>query len=166
MDQPKPLIREKSGSKATSIVVDPALSWAILGWLGIIFLVVGGSDFALTWYPPSFGNHEWEFGTVTASFNGLPIVVMGTALVLASALQTGRRWLLVLSVVVALGMTLWILVGVVLWATNVPLALTSVPPDVLVGMKKSLSKTLVQGVTYPIAFAYLTVRSIRGFRGR
>lgn len=167
VDQPKPLMRDESKSKRTTrTVLEPARSWAVLGWVGVIMLVVGGSDFALTWYPASFGNHEWEFGTVTASFNGLPILVMATGLILASSLQTGRRWLVVLATIVAFGLALWILAGVVLWATNIPLALRSVPESVLVGMKKSLAKTLVQSVTYPIAFAYLGIRGLRGFRGR
>lgn len=166
MDEPKLVMPEKKAGKGKApLAAIPGQSWAILGWLGIVFLVVGGSDFALTWYPASFGNHEWEFGTVTASFNGLPIVVMGVALVLAAALQTGRRWLLALGTIVAVVMCLWILMGAALWATNVPLALKSVPEGVVLGMKKSLSKTLVQSATYPIAFAYLAVRGFRSFRG-
>ena len=58
-------------------------------------------------------------------------------------------------------LALWIIGGAILWATNVPLALSSVPPDVAVGMKKSIVKTLVQSGAYPIVFIYLGIRGVK-----
>jgi hypothetical protein len=75
-----------------SVPSDSSGSWAVLGWIGLAFLVVGGSDFALVWFPLNFGNPEWEFGTVTQSFNGLPILLLGLGLLVAGADQVGRRW--------------------------------------------------------------------------
>ena len=78
MSDPKLVMPEKSSSKARrALPPDPVRTWALLGWVGVAFIVVGGVDFALTWYPMNFGNREWEFGTVTASFNGLPILLLG-----------------------------------------------------------------------------------------
>lgn len=162
----KLVLPEKGSSKARSPKSGDAIrTWAILGWVGLAFLVVGGADFALTWYPMDFGNREWEFGTVTASFNGLPILVLGLGLLLTSSLQSGRRWWSLLAALGAFVLALWIVVGVVLWATNVPLALSSVPPDVMIGMKKSIAKTVVQSVTYPVVLTYLGVRSVKALRG-
>jgi len=146
--------------------VDPAQAWSILGWIGLAFLVVGGSDFALTWYPMAFGNREWEFGTVTASFNGLPILVLGLGLLYAASLQYARRWWTVLSLIVSAVLMLWVIAGAIIWATNVPLALQSVPPEVVVGIKKALVKTTIQSVTYPIILGFLAMRSFQALRGK
>jgi hypothetical protein len=145
---------------------DRAAVWALLGWIGMAFVVVGGVDFALAWYPPEFGNREWEFGTVTASFNGLPIVVLGLGLLLTSSLQTGRRWLGLLAALGCFGLFAWVVAGVVIYGTNVPLALSAVPPEVLTGMKKAVVRTAVQSVAYPVLLAYLGWRSIGAVRGQ
>jgi len=63
----------------------PVGSWQLLATAGWAFLVVGGMDVGLVWYPAAFGNAGWEFGSITTSLNGLPLPLMGLALVLASA---------------------------------------------------------------------------------
>jgi len=152
--------KRKKGTKK----VDPAQAWVLLGWVGFTFLIVGGSDFALTWYPMSFGNREWEFGTVTASFNGLPILVLGLGLLYGASLRYGRRWWAVLTLIVSVVLMLWVVGGAVLWATNVPLALQAVPPELMVGIKKALVKTTIQSVTYPVILGFLAVRSFQAVR--
>lgn len=146
--------------------VDPVEAWAILGWIGFAFLVVGGSDFALTWYPMSFGNREWEFGTVTASFNGLPILVLGLGLLYAASLQYGRRWWAAVSLIVSAVLMLWVVGGAIIWATNVPLALQSVPAEVMTGIKKALVKTTIQSLSYPVILGFLAMRSLQSLRGK
>jgi hypothetical protein len=159
-----PRIVAATGDAKRNRPVDHPRAWAVLGWTALAFLVVGGFDFALTWYPPDFGNREWEFGTVTASLNGLPILLIGIALLLAASIQTGRRWWAILATVASLVMLVWVAVGAVLWATNVPLALESVPPELAVGIKKSLAKTVVQSVVYPLVLTFLLVRAAGALR--
>ena len=154
--------KRKGGEKR----IDPILAWAVLGWAGIVFLIVGGSDFALTWYPMNFGNREWEFGTVTASFNGLPILVMGVGFLLAASLQLGRKWWAGLAFVVSAILTLWIIAGAFIWATNVPLALQAAPAEVMTGIKKALVKTTIQSLTYPVLFGFLAYKSFQVVRGK
>ena len=139
-------------------------AWAALGWAALALLVVGGADFLLTWYPPDFGNREWEFGTVTSSLNGLPILLLGIGLLLAASIQTDRRWWTALAAAAAFVMVLWVLAAAVLWATNVPLALRSVPAELAAGIRKSLVRTTVQVVVYPLVLAYLAMRSIGAMR--
>ena len=159
---------DAKGKKGTK-KVDPAQAWALLGWVGLVFLIVGGSDFALTWYPMNFGNREWEFGTVTASFNGLPILALGLGLLYAASLGFQRRWWAALTLIGSVVLMLWVVGGAVIWATNVPLALQAVPPEMMVGIKKALVKTTIQSVTYPVILLFLAVRSFqvvrRGFDG-
>ena len=159
-----PRIVASAGERKKPRPIDSSQTWYLLGWTALAFLVVGGVDFALTWYPPDFGNREWEFGTVTASLNGLPILLLGITLLLAASLRTGRRWWAVLSLVGSLVMLLWVAVGAVLWATNVPLALRSVPPELATGITKALTKTVVQSLVYPLLLAFLLVRSAAALR--
>jgi hypothetical protein len=51
--------------------------WYLLGWIGLAFALVGGFDLALIWIPLGFGNPEWEFGTVSATLDGLPVTTLG-----------------------------------------------------------------------------------------
>jgi hypothetical protein len=156
---------EKGAVKGKAQKYDASRTWALLGWVGLTFLVVGGADFVLTWYPMDFGNREWEFGTVTASFNGLPVPVMGLGLLLASSMHTGRRWLVGLATVGAFGLLLWVLAAAALWMATVPLALDATPVDVMIGMKKALVKTSVQSLTYPVILGFLGWRGITAIRG-
>jgi len=156
---------KKAQDRTKAEPVERAQAWRPLGWAAIAFLIVGGSDFALTWYPAMFGNREWEFGTVTATFNGLPIVVLGITLLLAASVQTRRRWWSGLVAVAAFVMLVWVLAAAVLWATNVPLALQAVPGNLAQGLKKAMVKTTIQAVVYPVLLAYLFWKAQRAMRG-
>lgn len=165
MSDTKLVMPEQGTGRGKLRALESSHAWALLGWVGLTFLVVGGWDFALTWYPMDFGNREWQFGTVTASFNGLPVPVMGLGLLLASSIQTGRQWLAGVGALGALVLLVWALGGVVLWLGTVPLALEGTPVEVLVGMKKAIAKTAIQSVAYPMILGFLGWRGIQGFRG-
>ena len=163
MSEPKIVASAQGKKKAKP--VDAAQVWAAVGWTCLAFLTVGWADWVLTWYPPSFGNREWEFGTVVATLNNIPILVLSTALLLAASVQIERRWWTAIVILVTLLMLLWIVAGVVLWATNVPLALSTVPIELATSIKKSIAKTLVQAVVYPTLLTFLLLRSFRAMRG-
>lgn len=139
--------------------------WALLGWVGLTFLIIGGFDFALTWVPTNFGNREWAFGTVTQSFNGLPIVVLGLGLLLASSILTDRTWLAWVAAIGAFGLLVWVLVGAVIWSMTVSIALSSTPEEVLLGIKKAIAKTAMQSVLYSVLLGYMTWRAVGAVRG-
>jgi hypothetical protein len=112
-------------------------------------------DFALVWVPLNFGNSEWQFATVTQSFNGLPILLLGLGLLMVSAEQIGRPWWGTLGMLGAGGLLLWMLVGIALWASNVSLALETVPDDLASEVQRAVAKTAVQSVVYPLALVFL-----------
>lgn len=153
------------GEKGRGREFRPRDVWALLGWIGLTFLVVGGMDFALTWFPTDFGNPEWEFGTVTQSFNGLPIVVLGLGLLLASSIHTGRTWLSWVAAVGASGLLLWVLAGAVIWSMTVSIALRGTPDAVLAGVQKAIARTAVQSVAYLILLGFLAWRGLGATRG-
>ncbi len=157
MAKPKILTGPEAGKESASgrvRKVGPSEAWTALGVIGLAFLLVGGSDFALTWYPFDFGNREWEFGTVTQSFNGLPVPILGVGLMLVASTYNDRRWMSGLSFAVALLLLLWMLAAIVLWAT-----LQGTPVEVLTGMKKALARTTMQSLVYPVLLGFFAQRA-------
>lgn len=134
-------------------------SWLILGWIGLAFLIVGGMDFALAWIPPRFGVREWEFATVTQSFNGLPILLLGVGLLTVASEETDRRWWGLVGSAASAVLLLWVLLGAVIWAMSVSIALETAPENVAVTVRKAIAKTAVQAVVYIAAFALLLGRT-------
>src|SRR5687767_11526069 len=56
---------------------DTEAVWPLLGLIGLAFTVIGAVDIALAWYPSALGSAEWEFGTIGATLNGLPLPALG-----------------------------------------------------------------------------------------
>src|SRR5689334_14868275 len=63
----------------------------VLGAAGLVLAIVGWTDWALLWVPLRFGVVEWEFGTISQSFDALPLATIGTAALVAAALNGGWR---------------------------------------------------------------------------
>lgn len=141
-----------------------AIDTSVWMWLGLAFLIVGGTDLLLTWFPAQLGNREWEFGTVTSTLNGLPVPMLGMAAMVWAASEGRRRWLGVVTLVVAIVLLIGILGGLILWGTGIPLAIRAVPAQAAVGLKKALVKTGVQGIVYPLLLAYMVRRAWRAVR--
>jgi len=159
-DKPKQTGLRKAGGQVE--VVERVSG--LFRWAGFALFLLGSTDVALTWLPTSFGNREWEFATVTSSFNGMPVILLGLVLVVATAAWEGRRWWALAGGIVAAGFFLFVLAAIALWATNLPLALESVEGVVLTGLKKAVLKTSVQSVILPIFFGGIAYQGFRGFR--
>lgn len=165
MASPKVLTGHGDGSVAEA-KGQPTRPVGVLGWAGLTFLIVGGADLLLTFLPLQLGNREWEFGSYTSAMNGLPVPVLGLALMVWSAVTGRRRGLAGLAVVVSVVLLAGIVVGAVLWATGIPLALQSVPQQVADGLKKALIKSTVQSVAYPLLLVYMTRQAWHTLRAR
>lgn len=139
-------------------------AWRVLVVPAVLFIVVGGVDSILTWIPTSFGQAEWEFGTITASLNGLPLPVLGLVLLMAAAMSAnslpGVRVASVLLVLTAIA----VLVMGVFYLLTVPHALRAASAAggvTALGLKKAMVKTAVQLVAYPIG---LITSAVIGWR--
>ena len=133
--------------------------WSVIGWIGFVLAAMGLVDVFLTWYPFDFGNVEWEFGTVSQSFNGLPSVTMGLGLWLGSAVVLERKVLARLIAIAFVGLAVAVVVAAVLYATTVPIALNSVPENaVATGLRKAIAKTAAQSVLYPVVFLVIGIK--------
>jgi hypothetical protein len=156
------------GGEAVSSTARPAgryvhpVAWDLLGLLGFALFAVGGTDFLLAWFPARFGNPEWEFGTITAALNNMPAPLMGLTLLLVAALQSESVvWSRILSVV----MLVWavVLVGLsVIYALTIPLAAKGFEvPNIGLGLKRAIGKSVVQLVVYPVAMLWMGVRGLK-----
>jgi len=121
-----------------------------------LFVAVGLVDLVMAWTPPRFGNADWEFGTVTAMFNNLPVPAMGLGLALASAsARRATRATRAVGVVAAV-VAIWCLVGALLYGLTLPLALGSITePGPRQALVTSSVKTLVQILLYTLFFLWL-----------
>lgn len=150
--------RRKGGPDAVERVL------AFVRWIGVALFFLGSVDLGLTWFPTSFGNREWEFATVTASFNGMPLILIGLALAVGTAGLEGRRWWALLGSITGLVFLVWVLASTVLWATNIPLAMGAVEGVAMTAMKKAILKTALQSLVLPITFGVVAFHGMKTFR--
>lgn len=166
MASPRVLVREDTeGRKRSWRPPAPDFGWKLLGWVGGVLLIVGLLDLGLAFYPPMIGNPNWEFGTVSAQLNSLPVPMLGLALLLGAAVARG--WILGTRVwaIVAIVMAVLIVAAAVLWALNLPLAFRSVQePAARLGLKKSVAKSVAQSILYPVAFLWIGWQGLRHSR--
>lgn len=152
MNEPKVLVREQGARRSPPLAPAAEFGWDMLGWIGVVFLLVGGLDIALAWFPSQFGSPEWEFGTVSATLDALPLPTMGLLFVLVACIARGSRAGIRVACIVLWVVAALIVGAALLYATNIPIALKSVPnPVALTGLKKAIAKSIGQGVLYPIA---------------
>jgi len=141
---------------------DASVGWRVLGAVGLTLLTVGLVDLLLAWVPPHFGSPEWEFGTISATLNNLPVPAMGLALVLARAAADRRRGQLVVIGVWSVLVVLFLLVSAVLYGLDVPLALRAVrEPVQRSGLRSGMVKAVIALLAY---FAFHLWAAVFAFR--
>lgn len=138
--------------------------WRAVGWFGSLLAFVGLADILLVWYPLGLGNPAWEFGAVDQTFSGLPLMTMGLAAMLGSALALGSRWRILAIAVVLLLVAVALLGAYALYLLNVPMALRMSPVEVAVGVKKAIVKTTIMAVSFPGAYIVASISALRATR--
>ena len=150
------LIGEQADKQGRApITSEPALLWVVIAWTGLALAVVGWTDMALLWYPLLFGTPEWEFATISACYDAMPVGTVGLILMVAGAIGRGwrgvTRTLAVVSFCIALGL---VAVSVV-YLLDVPLALKGIAPPVKYVLKKAMLKAGVSAAAYTVLYAWL-----------
>ncbi len=164
MPERQVLVQEGAKKRDRVLAPDIGTAWRWIGWFGLVLAVVGLADFALAWYPMNWGSPEWEFGTVTASYSGLPLPTMGLLALIASAVARGMRWQIVVLAVGLLGFALLLYVGFAVFLTTVPMALGAVEGVPQLGIKKAIVKTTVLALAFPgsyVVAGWLALRHVR-----
>lgn len=163
MTTPK-ILMDQRGKPTPLMPADPHNAWRMVGWFGLLLFVAGFGDFILAFVPTAFGSPEWEFGTIASVFAGLPLTTIGLACVLASGLARGKRNLVLATGLLLLLLSLAILVLLVVFLTDVPVAIKTVQGEVLLGIKKAVMKTVMLGVLFGVAYLYAAFRALRSVR--
>lgn len=145
-----PLLIDKTGPRRQS---SPRVAAEVLGVLGVALGVLGGSDLILIFVPASWGNSEWEFGTLVAVMDGLPILVLGVALVLFAlvARDKGRTARVVAWIAMGLAVLLLISALVILVRTVGPALASPTDPLIRLGVQKAVAKLVLQVIISPAA---------------
>lgn len=165
MSDAKIVVGQGTERPASRWVVESTAVWKMIAPVGLVFLLVGLTDIALSWFPMRFGTPEWEFGTIGTTLNNLPLPTLGLLLLAAWAVVTEKKL-----PVRVFGAVLMI-VGVVL-SGLVVIYLLTVPPawnaanslenaSAMAVAKKGIMKSLVQAVAYPLAYLWVGYRAIR-----
>ena len=126
---------------------------------GATFLIVGLVDLVLLWIPTQMDSVAWEFATVGRSLDGLPMPVLGLALLAYGASRHprfGHRALRGFAGVFSLCALALIALGV-LFATLAPAVLSQTPREALEGVQRAVVRHAVQALVYPIAFVTLAL---------
>ena len=138
------------------------LPWRVLLVLGLVFLVVSGTDLAMLWLPGRLGVPEWEYGTSSAFFDSFPMFGIGLLLLGAGARALGYRWLELTVIVLAVLTAVFMWLVAALYATVAPLVFKMAhDPVALTPLKKAAVKTAVQAVVYPLALLWLAAGVLR-----
>lgn len=149
-------------NKKFAVVPSGFRSASLLGLAGAALALAGFFDLSLAWYPLGIGNPEWEFGTVSATLNSLPLATVGLVLALASALENGQviRARAISGLFVAL--VVLVVASAILYAMDIPLALKAVQnPLAHAGLVKAIIKALGLIVVYTVVFSWIAVMSWR-----
>ena len=127
---------------------------AFVAGLGLVISAIGFTDVILVWVPPDFGNPEWEFGTVSAAIDGMPLATIGLALVMTAAMLRDWRKTIMTGGIVSLLLVLALAASAVIYALDVPLAIRAVAPQLQGALKRAIGKTLALGAAYVVWFTW------------
>lgn len=145
---PESKILLDQAKRLPTIGESPERAWRAVARFGLLLALIALSDIVLAFYPLRFGRPEWEFATVAASFAGLPLVTLGMAAVLGSALARGLRRSVLWTAVALLVLGVLVLGLLLLFLTDVPVALRSVQGEVRVGVMKAILRTAILGLGF------------------
>jgi hypothetical protein len=159
------ILVQDEGAPPPVVEPSPDLGLKLLCWLGGLLGTAGFIDVALLWVPMRFGRAEWEFGTVSAMFDALPLMTISVIILAAAAIARGTKWGLIAAGVGSAVITLVLLAALILWLLNAPLAWKGVNVEVRPVLKKSMVKTLMMAGIYLTLYSTTALYAWRTLRG-
>jgi hypothetical protein len=138
----------------------PWVPIVVVGW-GLA--IVGMIDVALVWFPTNFSSAEWEFGTITRTFNGLALATVGIGAVAACGIGMGSRWLLASVGVLATIATLAIIATGGLYALVAPVAIGGAPEQLRGSLMLAIGKTSAFALVYLAIYSFLAFYCFKRF---
>jgi hypothetical protein len=123
---------------------------------GLTLVVIGLLDLGFAWIPAQFGNGEWEFGTISRTFDNLALLTVGAGLLLGAALYRGSPTLLrVLGTIFGL-LALALLGAAAIYALNLPLAFRAIPDAARETLTRAVWRTGVFATVYVALYGWLS----------
>lgn len=161
---PEAVILGAARARTSTWVPKPETGWTLLRILGVVFIIAGGIDLALLWYPSRWGTPEFEFATITQFVAGLPVLTTGVVAVGISAVGRGQRGLQLAVATFALVAVAVLVFLAVVYATDVPLALRVSTLEIKTGIKKAITRSGIQFVAYGVGYLALAWTLIKASR--
>jgi hypothetical protein len=158
MSATKILVENQLNARSTAPAPSPSTSgpeWRIVFSAALALSVIGGSDVALLWYPLKFGNIDWEFATITAFFDGLPLATIGLSGMVAGATALRRRGVSRALAVFSVLMVMLLLALVGVYVLAVLSGVKTLNPAYEVMFVRAVLKTSVLAVTYLTLYTWL-----------
>jgi hypothetical protein len=123
---------------------------------GLVLAGVAIVDLGLLWSPLRFGTGEWEFGTASRTFDSLALGTTGFVfLVMAASARGAVLGLRVLAVLALVGFVALIGTLLLYWS-NVPLALSAVPEQTRSALERSIARSTSFALLYIVLFGWLS----------
>jgi len=124
--------------------------------VGLGLAAIGLADLTLLWIRPQFGSPEWEFGTISATLEGLTLPTIGLSLIAAGLITFGsRRAAFVVAILCMIAALLVVLAGA-LFSLTVPVAWKGTPMALKRAMKIAVAKDAALVVIYFALFVVLS----------
>lgn len=159
------LMKEAEGVPAT-LAPSSERGWSILGWFGLLLLLMGLGDIGSNLYQPSFGSAQWEFTTIAMVLGALPLVTIGLAALSASFVARGIRWGAVTLGVVLVVFGIAVALTYLVFLSDVPLALqSSAGRPAAVMIRRVVIRASILGLGFSVGYlaaAYVLLKSLKG----
>ena len=136
-----------------------------VGWFGVVLALAALGDFVLAFYPLGFGSAEWELATISSVIQGLPLISIGLAAIWMSGGVSGQRGLLLAVGVLLLASAAAVFALLIVFLTNVPVALRATQDVARLGIVKLVAKTVMLALLFGVSYIVGGVLALKQARG-
>jgi len=162
----KPVVPEGQRTRGGS--ADEYAAWKMGFLSGLAIAAVGTLDSALLLYPPNFASLDWEFGTISALIESMPLATLGFGAMAVAATAAGfRKWSWLVAIT-GLLVSLFVLAMLVIYTLDLPAAFRALQPAMKSPVRLTVFKTMLMGGTYVVLYATLGVwtwRRLKSLKG-
>lgn len=163
--EPKVLQGSQPGKRAVVRPWSEEATYRVVGWAGALLALAALCDYALAFYPLGFGSAEWEMATIGSVVQGLPLLSIGLAALWVCAARLAWRAMLVVVGAGGLILAACVFVSLLLFVTDVPLAVRATQSVARLGIYKLVARTLILGLMFGTAYAVMGVMALKRARG-
>lgn len=154
--------RRDSGEPVKARSMDRAWSVAVVA--GAVFAILGWTDVLLLWYPLRIGTPEWEFATISGTFDALPLATIGTLVLVAYLVMRGRQLTQRIAGGMLVGVSLAFVAAFILFALSFVTGIAAVGADTKWILYRAGIKTAVSALAYTTVYVVFARSLFRATR--